>query len=68
MRDVIKKKYRHLVEEENPYEPTDGRYLSHYQASVSKVLQKMTEDELEEIQNTADSWNSQGVPRAVQLK
>jgi hypothetical protein len=68
MRDVIKEKYRHLVEEEIPYNPTDKEYLGEYQKAVTKALEKMSPEDLEEVQEIVDSWNAQGVPSEMKLK
>lgn len=68
MRDVIKQHYRDLVDEENPHDPHDKEYLGSYQKAVSKVLKKMTEEDLQEAQKIVDQWNEDGGPSDVQLK
>jgi hypothetical protein len=68
IRDVIKHKYRKLIYEENPCQPTDKGYLGCYQKAVSKVQQDMTEKDQEDLQNIADLWNSEGAPSEMKLK
>lgn len=67
-RDVIKQKYRELVEEHIPYKPSDKKYLSSYQQAVTTVLENMSGDDLDEVQKIADGWNEQGAPSDLQLK
>lgn len=68
VRDVIKQNHRELVEDEIPYSSVDSEYIGCYQRAVTTVLKKMTEEELEDAQKVADSWNEEGVPSEVQLR
>ena len=68
IRDVIKQNHQELVEEEIPYNPVDSEYIGCYQRAVTTVQNKMTEEELEDAQKVADSWNEEGVPSDIQLR
>jgi hypothetical protein len=68
IRDVIKQHYQNLVEKEIPFKSTDKGYLGSYQRAVTAVMNKMTEEELEEAENILESWNKEGGPSDVQLK
>lgn len=68
IRDVIKQKYRPLIEEQIPYKPNEKKYLGSYQLAVSTVQNNMTEEELEAARETAELWSEEGAPPAVQLK
>jgi hypothetical protein len=68
IRDVIKHKYRVLIDEQNPHQPNEREYLGSYQKALSKVQQDMTEKDLEDLQNIADLWNSEGAPSQMKLK
>lgn len=65
---MIKQKYRELVETHIPYESSDKKYLSSYQQAVTTVLEEMSKDDLEAVQNIVDKWNDQGAPSDLQLK
>ena len=68
IRDVIKQNYKSLVENEIPYESTDKKYLGSYQKAVTKVLNNMSEEDLEEVENIVELWNKEGGPSDLQLK
>jgi hypothetical protein len=68
IRDYIKAIYRDRIEVEIPFKSGDKGYLAHYQRAVTTILNKMTNDELEEARSTLVLWNKQGVPPSVQLK
>jgi len=68
IRDVIKHHYRSRVMEEIPFKPTDRGYLGSYQKAVTKVLNNMSEKDLEEAENIQESWNKEGGPSEIQLK
>ena len=42
--------------------------LRTYSAALTAVVEELTPDELEECQETADSWNKEPVPKAIQQK
>jgi hypothetical protein len=67
-RDIIKQKYRELVEDHIPYKSSDKKYLFSYQQAVTKVLEEMSEEDLSDIQKIVDMWNDQGAPLDLQLK
>jgi hypothetical protein len=69
IRDVIKQNHRDLIEQEIPYKPTEkGLYISKYQAAVTTVEEKMTEEERVKAQELADLWSKEGAPPDAQLK
>ena len=68
IRDVIKQRYRELIEDEIPYKSTEKQYLSSYQSVVTRVHQNMSEDDLAEVQKMVDLWNSNGAPSDLKLK
>lgn len=68
IRDVIKQKYRSLVDKEIPHEPHTKEYLSHYQRAVTRVIKKMGSTQRMQLEELAESWNEQGAPREVQFK
>lgn len=68
IRDVIKQNYRDLVEAEIPYDPTDKEYIGSYQRAVSKVIESMGDEDLEEAEKIVNLWNQQGAPSDLQLK
>ena len=68
IRDIIKHHYRSRVMEEIPFKPTDRGYLGSYQKAVTKVLNNMSEKDLEEAENIQESWNKEGGPSEIQLK
>jgi hypothetical protein len=68
IRDVIKHQYKSLVDKEIPFKSTDKEYLGSYQKAVTSVLNKMSEEDLEEAENLVESWNQEGGPSDLQLK
>jgi hypothetical protein len=69
IRDVIKQNHRDLIEQEIPYKPSEkGRYISKYQAAVTSVEEKMTEEERAKAQELAELWSKEGAPLDTQLK
>lgn len=68
IRDVIKQKYRELIEDKIPFKPTDKNYLSCYQAALTQVQNEMSDEDLGALQKIVDSWNEQGAPSEVKLK
>jgi hypothetical protein len=68
VRDVVKQHYRSRVEREIPFKSTDKEYLGSYQRAVTAVLNKMTDEDLEEAEKVLDLWNKQGGPSELQLK
>ena len=70
IRDIIKQHYRTLVDNEIPFKSTDKdfRYLGSFQKAVTTVLNKMSEEELEEAENLVELWNREGGPSDLQLK
>jgi len=68
IRDVIKQHYKSLVEDEIPFESTDKKYLGSFQKAVTTVLNKMSEEELEDAENILKTWNKEGGPSDLQLK
>jgi hypothetical protein len=68
LRDVVKEIHRQRIEDEIPYESTDPKYLGCYQRALTKILEQLSEDELEEAERTLISWNKEGVPASMQLK
>lgn len=68
IRDVIKNKYQELIEEYNPYKPTDKEFLGSYQKALSKVQEGMSKENLKDVQKIVDLWNSEGASSEVKLK
>lgn len=68
IRDVIKQQYRHLIENEIPYQPGDTEYLGSYQKAVTEVLKNMSDEDLQDAENMLEEWNKGGGPSDVQLK
>lgn len=67
-RDVIKYNHRELIDGEIALKSNDDRYLGGYQRAVTKVLEGMNDEEMEEIGNIVDTWNKEGAPSDLQLK
>lgn len=65
---MIKQHYRHLVEKENPFKSNEEKYLGSYQKAVTAVIKKMSDEELEEVEDILEMWNKDGGPSDVQLK
>ena len=68
LRDVIKENHRSLIDSQIPYPPGEPEYIARFQAAVTTVLNNMTEEDLEDVQNTVEQWNQEGAPSQVQLK
>jgi hypothetical protein len=68
VRDVIKQKYRSLVDKEIPFHPRTKEYLSRYQRAVTTVLERMDGGERKKVEKLAQSWNEEGAPFEVQCK
>jgi hypothetical protein len=68
MRDVIKQNYLSRVEAEIPFKSKEPQYIGSFQRAVTAVLNKMTEEDLEEAENILELWNKEGGPSNVQLK
>lgn len=67
-RDVVKQKYRSLIDKEIPHAPQTKEYLGQYQRAVTNVLKRMDETERKKIEELAQTWNEEGAPREVQFK
>ena len=68
IRDVVKQNHRDLVEAKIPVGPNHQDYLKRYQSAVTEVINDMEEDEIKELEKTAEKWTKEGVPRELQLK
>jgi hypothetical protein len=68
IRDVVKDKYKSLIADQIPYESTHPKYIGRFQAAVTKVLNDLTEEDLEEAEKTLEEWNTEGAPSDVQVK
>jgi hypothetical protein len=68
VRDVIKQKYRSLVDKEIPFDPRTKEYLCRYQRAVTTVLESMDSSERKKAEKMAQSWNEAGAPPEVQAK
>lgn len=68
IRDVIKENYRYLVDEEIPYKSGEPEYLARFQAAVTTVLNNMSEEDLEQVEDIVEQWNREGAPSELQLK
>ena len=68
IRDAIKQNYKSLVKNEILFESTDKKYLGSYQKAVTTVLNNMSEEDLEEVENIVELWNKEGGPSDLQLK
>jgi hypothetical protein len=68
LRDVIKQIYSNRVQNENPYKPNDKAFVGNYQKAVTTVIEKLTEEELQEAEELVETWNEQGPPAEFQLK
>jgi len=68
VRDVIKKNYRDRIEAEIPHEPSSKEYLRLYQNAVTKVWEKMDDEDLEEAETVLELWNKEGVPPKIQQR
>jgi transposase len=68
IRDVIKQRYQTLVNEEIPFQSNEPGYLGNYQKAVTAVLNKMSEEDLEEAEKLVELWNKKGGPSDLQLK
>ena len=68
LRDVVKENHRSLIDSQIPYPPGEPEYIARFQAAVTTVLNNMTEEDLENAQNTVEQWNQEGAPSQVQLK
>jgi hypothetical protein len=67
-RDVVKNVYKSRVDDEIPFESSNKKYLGRYQSAVTKVLENLTEKEVEETEKIQESWNKYGGPSEVQMK
>lgn len=68
IRDVVKENYRSLIDSEIPYPPGEPEYICRFQAAVTKVLNNMSEEDLEEAEKVVEQWNKEGAPSEVQLR
>jgi hypothetical protein len=68
IRDVVKQLFRDEIDSEIPYEPKDKAYISCYQKAVTKVLDNLTEEQLEEAEELLETWNKEGASKEVKLK
>lgn len=70
IRDVIKQSHQERIRALIAKETTGGSgspdWLKHYPAALSKVMETLTEAELEEAKDTMREWNTRGVPREIQ--
>jgi hypothetical protein len=68
IRDVIKGNYRDRIEAEIPHEPKTKEYIAAYQGAVTKVINNLDGDDLEEVENLVKEWNKEGASKELQLK
>jgi hypothetical protein len=63
-----KKLCRQRALAESGHQAGDRKYLGVLQKVIATMFKELTEDEQEEYTNKAKEWNTEGVPREVQLK
>ena len=69
IRDVITQNHRNLIKQEIPYKPSEkGCYISKYQAAVTSVEEKMTEEEQEEMLQKMTDLEEELTKFAEQIK
>jgi len=68
VRDVIKHHHRSLIDDEIPFNSGEPEYLARFQGATTTVLNNMSEEDLEEVENILEAWNKEGAPSEVQLK
>ena len=68
IRDVIKANYCDRIEVEIPHEPKTKEYIGAYQNGVTKAIEKLDDEVLEEVKNLVEEWNKEGASRELQLK
>lgn len=70
VRDVIKQSHQDqihaLIAKETDKAAGSADWLKHYPAALSKVMDALTEAEVEEAEDTMKEWNKKGVPREMQ--
>ena len=70
VRDVIKVSHQEqihaLIAQETKEASGSADWLKHYPAALSKIMENLTEAELEEAEDTMKEWNEEGVPREIQ--
>jgi hypothetical protein len=70
IRDVVKVTHKEkiyaAISEETDAPPGQPEWLRHYPTALTAIIDGLTEAELENVEDTAQEWTSNEVPREVQ--